>query len=113
MTANDAYDSDSEVGSGDSFHPGAPYHHTGEVSAEGVHATVFSDVGGAVRRAVRGHVLRRTVGGQYPAGRFPGRHAALDSNGANARVRIIGFPRHLAADRFDIKDMSRLFRDRN
>jgi len=33
-------------------------------------------------------------------------------NGKEATIQFIAFPKHLAADRFDIKDISRAFRDR-
>lgn len=33
-------------------------------------------------------------------------------NGQEATIQFIAFPKHLAADRFDIKDISRAFRDR-
>jgi hypothetical protein len=37
----------------------------------------------------------------------------LDSGEENANVRFVAFPKHLAADRFDIKELSRAFRDIN
>jgi hypothetical protein len=35
----------------------------------------------------------------------------LGVDGEQATIRIIGFASDLAADRFDIKEMSRMFRD--
>lgn len=36
----------------------------------------------------------------------------LESNGPQATLRCIAFPKHFAADRFDIKELSRNFRDK-
>ena len=37
----------------------------------------------------------------------------LGIDGDQATIRVIGFASELAADRFDIKEMSRAFRDRH
>ena len=76
--------------------------------------TVFSDVGGT--RSVGPFEVTsfdEPLVDNILLGDFRVALLLLDSSDAKARVRIIGFPRHLAADRFDIKDMSRVFRDRN
>jgi len=116
MTANDAYDSGPrEVRSGDSLSiPELLITIRWDVNAEGVHATVFSDVGGS--RSVGPFEVTsfdEPLVDNILLGDFRVALLLLDSTRAKARVRIIGFPRHLAADRFDIKDMSRVFRDRN
>jgi hypothetical protein len=116
MTANDAYDSGPrEVRSGDSLSvPELLITIRWDVSAEGVRATVFSNVGGS--RSVGPFAVTafdEPLVDNILLGDFRVALLLLDSDGATASVRIIGFPKHLAADRFDIKDMSRVFRDEN
>ena len=82
------------------------------VSADDVQATIYSEVIGG--RSVGPFTITyfdtplvdNTKLGEYRIALI-----LTDSGKERAKVRFIAFPKHLAADRFDIKELSRAFRD--
>jgi hypothetical protein len=117
MTTRDAYDSGPrEVSAGDSV--SVPEMlltvKIGEVGAAGVSAVVTSSVGGGrtvgpfeVTWFDQPLVDNTLLGDNRVA------LVLLAAGAKSATVRIIAFPKHLADDRFDIKEMSRVFQDRS
>ena len=117
MTSRDAYDSGPrEVTMGDSVTIPEMLltMKIGEVGAAGVSAVVNSSVGGG--RSVGPFWVTyfdQPLVDNILLGDYRVTVLLLSAGAKSATVRIIAFPKHLADDRFDIKEMSRLFQDRN
>ena len=85
----------------------------GSVSADGVEATIYSKQigGGSVGPFTVTHFDTPLVD-NIKLGEFRIALLLQGSEGGSPKVRFIAFPKHLAADRFDIKEQSREYRDK-
>ena len=86
----------------------------GRVSAAGVSATIYSQMIGD--RSVGPFTVTyfdTPLADNTKLGEYRVALILNSSDAEKAQVRFIAFPKHLAADRFDIKDLSRKFRDTN
>lgn len=82
------------------------------VSAKGVQATIESDViGGRPVGPFTVSCFDTPLVDNTKLGEYRVALIVHDSGSQRAKVRFIAFPKHLAADRFDIKELSRMFRD--
>jgi hypothetical protein len=115
MTVNGGYDSGTrEVKSGDSiFIPEQLMTvKIGGVSVDGIRATIYSkllgsrSIGPFTIRYFDAPLVDNILLGDNRVGLL-----LLDSDADKAHLRIVAFPKHLANDRFDIKELSQWFRD--
>jgi len=82
------------------------------VSANSVQATIYSEViGNRPLGPFTVSYFDTPLVDNTKLGEYRVALVLLDSGGKRAKVRFIAFPKHLAADRFDIKELSRAFRD--